>query len=100
MNTPSRQTCSMATISLVLGILSWIALPFIGAVAAIVCGHMARAEIRRSEGALDGDGQAVAGLVLGYVHIALLILIVAAVVLFFGGLVAFLAALGIAGHLH
>jgi hypothetical protein len=90
----------MATISLVLGILSWIALPFVGAVGAIICGHMARAEIRRSQGALDGDGQAVAGLVLGYVHIAVLMLIAIAVVLFFGGIVAFLAALGATGHFH
>ncbi len=100
MNTPARQTCNMATISLVLGILSWCVLPFVGAVAAIVCGHMARAEIRRSQGALDGDGQAVAGLVLGYVHIGVLTLIVIAAMLFFGGILALLAGLGLSGHLH
>ena len=100
MNTPARQTCSMATISLVFGILSWVCLPFVGAVAAIICGHMARTEIRRAEGALDGDGLAVAGLVLGYVHIAILVLIVIAALLFFGGLLALLAALGMSGHLH
>ena len=100
MNTPARQTCSMATISLVFGVLSWFALPFIGAVVAIICGHMARAEIRRSEDALDGDGQAVAGLVLGYVHIALLTLIIVAAFLFFGGILALLAGLGLSGHLH
>ena len=100
MNTPARQTCSMATISLVFGILSWVALPFVGALAAIICGHMARAEIRRSEGALDGDGHAVAGLVLGYIHIAVLTLIVIVVVLFFGGILAVLAGLGMSGHFH
>ena len=92
MNTPARQTCSTATISLVFGILSWFALPFIGAV---VCGYMARGEIKRSNGALDGDSMATAGLVLGWIHLALAALIVIAVVVFlvfFGGLAAFSAA--------
>jgi len=98
MNTPVRPTCSTATISLIFGILSWICLPFIGAVVAIVCGHMARAEIRRTPGGMEGDGLAVGGLVLGYVHIAAFLLAIVALFMFFGG-VAFLAALGQhAGH--
>ena len=100
MNAPARQTSNLATISLVFGILCWFILPFVGAVAAIVCGHLARAEIRRSEGALEGDGLAVAGLVLGYVHIALLVLIVVVAALFFGGILALLAGLGVSGYLH
>ncbi|HTA65791.1 MAG TPA: DUF4190 domain-containing protein [Xanthomonadaceae bacterium] len=91
MNTPIRQTCSNATISLIFGILSWVILPFIGAVIAIICGHMARGEIRRSQGALDGDGLAVGGLVLGYLHLAVFLLVLIAIFLFFGGLAAFLA---------
>lgn len=97
MNTPVRPTCTMATFSLVSGILSWCVLPFVGAVAAVICGHMARAEIRRSQGALEGDGMAVAGMILGYLHLAFILLAVIVVVLFFGGLAAFLA---FAAHHH
>ncbi|NOK62593.1 MAG: DUF4190 domain-containing protein [Chloroflexi bacterium AL-W] len=38
----------------------------IGAIVAVVTGHMARREIRNSGGALSGDGMAIAGLALGY----------------------------------
>ena len=99
MNTPARQTCSTATISLVFGILSWFALPIIGAVVAIVCGHMARAEIKRSQGALDGDSLAVGGLVLGYLHLAIFLLIVLVIFMFLGGLAFFAALAHHAGHL-
>jgi hypothetical protein len=68
-------TSSLAVVSLVFGILSWCLLPFIGAIVAIVCGHMARNEIRRAPaGAMEGDGMAIAGLVLGYVHVVLVVL--------------------------
>ena len=50
-----------------------------------VCGHLARGEIRRSQGQIEGDGLAVVGLVLGYVQLAfgfiLLLFAIAAVVL-------------------
>ena len=69
-------TSGTAVASLVLGILSWILLPFIGAVIAVILGHVARAEIRRApRGAIEGDGLAIAGLVLGYAQIALCLLI-------------------------
>jgi hypothetical protein len=63
-------------VSLVFGILSWCVLPFIGAIVAIICGHLARGEIRRSppDNHTEGDGLAVAGLVLGYAQMALCIL--------------------------
>jgi thiol:disulfide interchange protein len=80
-------TSSLAVVSLIFGILSWCLLPFIGAIVAIVCGHMARSEIRRAPASsMEGDGMAIAGLVLGYVHIVLALLIVAIVigVLFLG----------------
>ena len=97
MNTPIRRTSTAATLSLVFGILSWFALPFVGAVVAVICGHMGRAEIARSNGTLDGDGLAVGGLILGYVHLAIAVLLLLAIFLFFGGFVAFLAA---ASHHH
>lgn len=81
----------MAIISLIAGILGWTLLPFIGSVAAIITGHMARGEIKRGNGQIEGDGLAIGGLVLGYAVVALTVLSIVAVILFFGGLAAFLA---------
>ncbi|HOV96336.1 MAG TPA: DUF4190 domain-containing protein [Thermomonas sp.] len=97
MNTPLRQTNSLAVVSLVCGILGWTLLPFLGSIIAIICGHMARSEIRRSPDTQEGDGLAVAGLVMGYLVIAFSVLAVIGVILFFGGLAAFVALVG-AGH--
>ena len=69
-----------AVVSLVFGILTWVMLPVIGPIVAVVAGHMARAEIRRSNGQIGGGGMALAGLVLGYLQIALLVLAICAIV--------------------
>jgi len=86
---PARPTNTLAIISLVLGILSWIALPIVGAIGAVICGHMARGEIRRAPGAYEGDGMAVAGLILGYLHLALFVLALLFVFFVLGGLAFF-----------
>jgi hypothetical protein len=71
----ARSTCTLAVVSLVFGIVAWIALPLIGALVAVVCGHLARGDIRRAPpGMLEGDGMALAGLVLGYVQLLLALL--------------------------
>ncbi|KQO02653.1 MULTISPECIES: DUF4190 domain-containing protein [Stenotrophomonas] len=87
-----RQTSSYAVIALVAGILGWTLLPFLGSIGGIIFGHMARGEIRRSNGQLDGDGLAVTGLVLGWLSVAMWVLGILAFILFFGGL-AWIAAL-------
>lgn len=91
MNTVARPTSSLAVVSLVFGILGWTLLPAVGAVVAVITGHMARAEIRRSAGQLEGDGMAVAGLLLGWLAIGLAIAAVLAFILFFGGIAALAA---------
>ena len=85
MNVPVRQNSPLAIISLVAGILGWTLLPFLGSIAAIITGHMARKEIRRDP-ALDGDVMAVIGLVLGWASVILWIVGILLFVLFFGGL--------------
>ncbi len=52
---------------------------FFGGIIAVVCGHMARHQIRKT--GEQGDAMAVVGLVLGYLGIAIPILIVALIVL-------------------
>ena len=85
---PAAPTSSLAVVSLVFGVLGWCVLPFVGAIVAIICGHMARSEIRSSspDQRQDGDGMAVAGLVLGYLQLAFGVLAIFLViaVLFFG----------------
>lgn len=75
MNTPTacRSTTSTpAVLSLIFGLAGWTALPLVGALVAVVCGHLARAGIRQNpRHAVEGDGLAVAGLVLGYAQLAL-----------------------------
>lgn len=90
MNTMPKQTSNTAVLSLVFGILAWIALPFIAAIIAIVTGHIARGEIRRAPQSLDGDGMAVAGLVLGWANLFAMVLALLLFLFVFGG-VAWLA---------
>lgn len=68
-------TNALAVVSLAFGIAAWCILPMLGAVVAIVCGHLARGEIRRAPaGTMEGSGFAIAGLVLGYVQLAIALL--------------------------
>ncbi|MFA6231264.1 MAG: DUF4190 domain-containing protein [Rhodanobacter sp.] len=77
-------TSSLAVVSLVFGVLGWCVLPFIGPLVAIICGHLARAEIRRAsvDNRMEGDGMAIAGLVLGYLQFAVGLLLLMAFVVF------------------
>jgi hypothetical protein len=63
-----QRTNSMATAAMVLGLLEFVTMG-LTAIPAIICGHIARGQIRRT--AEQGDGMAVTGLVLGYLAIAL-----------------------------
>lgn len=99
MNTTIR-TSNLAIISLVSGILGWTILPWVASLVAIVTGHMARSEIRRSSGTMEGDGLAVAGLVLGYAMVVISFIGLLLIILFFGGLAVFLGYLGMNGQLN
>lgn len=91
MNAIYPRTNTLAVVSLIFGVLCWFGLPLIGAVVAVICGHAARSEIRHAPaGALEGDGMALAGLVLGWLHLVLVIGCVFVLFTFLGGL-AFLA---------
>jgi len=84
------QTSGMAVASLVMGILGWTVLPLLGSILAIVFGYSARNEIRQRPGELEGEGMAVAGLVLGWLMVgaSVLLLCLGAVgICFFMGLV-------------
>jgi len=64
------KNCGLAIWSLVLGILGLLCFSILSAVPAVICGHMAFSRIKRSAGAMTGQGLAIAGLVTGYLGIA------------------------------
>jgi hypothetical protein len=67
------RTSGFAIASMVLGIMGWFyAVP---AILAVVFGHIAYSQIQSSNGWKTGRGMAIAGLVLGYIWIALYVLI-------------------------
>ena len=82
------QTSSLAIASLVSGIASWFIIPILGAIIAVITGHMAKKEISESGGQLTGEEMANIGLVLGYVHLALTVCGICLIVLFVTGLLA------------
>lgn len=83
-------TSPWAIVSLVSGIASYLFLPFVGAVVALVAGYISKRDICNSHGTLEGDSLATAGLVLGWVNVALSVLAFC-LILFLG-----LALLGVA----
>ena len=90
MNTVYPRTSSLAIVSLIFGILAYVFLPFLGALIAVICGHSARSEIRRAPpGAIEGDGLALAGLILGWIQLAFTAIAVVFAVLLLIGAIAF-----------
>ena len=62
--------------SLVLGILGLVCFGLFTGIPAVICGHTAQSRIRRSAGALTGEGLALGGLITGYISIALSVLMI------------------------
>ena len=74
------KTEGLATTALVMGIVGLVFCPFIGAILALVFGFQARGRIRDSGGALGGEGQATAGIVLGFIGLVLPALAILAII--------------------
>ncbi len=68
------RTEPLAIWSLVLAALSYFGCLIITSIPAIICGHLARSKIRRSNGALQGMGIALAGLIVAYIEIPFVVL--------------------------
>lgn len=68
---PVLPTSTLAIVSLIAGILGFAGFPIIGSIIAIVTGMMARQETRSEPPRASGDGMATAGIVMGWIQIAL-----------------------------
>ena len=70
---PYRQSCGLALTSMVLGLFSLVCLgPFAG-VPAIICGFVALGKINRSNGTLTGQGQAITGIITGFISLLMIL---------------------------
>ena len=69
-----QATSGWAIASLILGICGFTCIPLIGSVLAIVFGFLGKSEIKKSSGRLKGSGLATAGIVLGIILIALMVI--------------------------
>ena len=68
------QTSGFAVTSLVVGILGLLGLHICGAfLIGILCGHLALIKINASNGAITGRGMAIAGLILNYLPIVIML---------------------------
>ncbi len=70
----SPPTNTLALISLIAGILGLTILPTIGSIAGLIMGYIAKRQIEESRGAMGGEGMAKAGIILGWIGVAFLIL--------------------------
>ena len=83
---PTTHTNTLAVVSLAAGIGSFFAhiIPGIGgftvALVAVVTGHMARGQIKKT--GEQGMGLATAGMIIGYAHLALIVVVVILVIFF------------------
>ena len=77
------QESTLAIVSLVAGIAGWTIVPVLGAIVAVITGHLAKNEIRESNGQIGSDRLATAGLVLGYACLGCIALLVLASMAYF-----------------
>lgn len=75
------RTDGLAVASLVAGIAGFFVCPVVAGVLAIIFGYMAKSNIERSGGALEGDSLATWGIVLGFIQLGLLVVTVIIIVI-------------------
>ena len=73
MNYNVLPSSTLAIVSLVAGIVGFVAMPIIGSIVAIWAGYAARNETRSVPPKASGDGMATAGIVMGWIQIGLVV---------------------------
>jgi hypothetical protein len=82
-NYPILPSSTLATISMIAGILGFVMLPVIASVVAIWTGYEARKETRSVPPRATGDGMATAGIVMGWIQIGLFVVSMCCLVAYF-----------------
>jgi large-conductance mechanosensitive channel len=77
-----RPSSNLAIVSIVFAALGWTVLPFVGSIVAVVTGHAALGQIRRSRDQIEGKALAIVGLALGYFSIVVTVLVVVVIMIF------------------
>ncbi len=72
---PTTETNTMAIVSLIASIASWVIIPGLGGIIGVICGIMARNQIKASMGRQTGNGLALGGIIVGGVNIGLICII-------------------------
>jgi len=83
MNYTVLPTSTLATISLIAGILGFMGLPVIASIVAIWTGYEARKETRSIPPKASGDGMATAGIVMGWIQIGLAVVAICCFIAYF-----------------
>src|SRR6185436_1080418 len=76
-------TSTLAIVSLVSAILGFTAVPVVGTIVALITGYMARSETRSIPPRASGDGLATAGIIMGWIQVALLVIGVCCMIAYF-----------------
>lgn len=79
---PQTTTNAFAVTSMVMGILNFVVLFGLGAILALVFGYIAKSQIKKSGNTQEGSGMATAGIVLGYIGLALCLLLAVGAIIF------------------
>ncbi len=74
---------TLATVSLIAGILGFLMLPIIGSIVALWAGYEARKETRSVPPTASGDGLATAGIVMGWIQLGLMVIGICCFALYF-----------------
>ena len=72
------QTNVLAVVSLISSLLSWVLIPVIGAIVGVVCGHIARGQLRYQPNE-SSNIMALLGLIIGYVQLVFAVVVLVAI---------------------
>lgn len=93
-NSDILPTSTLAIVSLVAAILGFTIVPVIGTIVALITGYMARGETRSIPPRASGDGLATAGIIMGWVQVALFVIAICCTIAYFVFVVGIFAASG------